>query len=277
MKIDPEDERASLPRRWGLPLGVAAGVAALSFAAVAVLGGQGAAKPVLAAGDGNPTGPATAPASSPPRVASSPGAGSAPSSARATDVPFTVISTATTPIESAAVARILASCLGSNAGEYHPAIAVRTPVASQDWDGAVVAVDSAGQYVQCETKGDRGTSSDVPPTFINNRLWGTGHVVEYFDSTGEQAGRGRYLSIGAGHYTSDVARITISYGESPKEHPAVMAGGAFFYTAAFSTGGTPASKLPFSAAADPYVHAYNSAGKEIYNQKQDPRFTAAHK
>ncbi len=137
---------------------------------------------------------------------------------------FTVTSTATTPIDAGAVAKILASCLGSDASKYHAVIAVRTPVASQDQDGVVIAVDSADQYVQCETKGDRGTSQDVPPTFINNRLWGTGHIVEYFDSIGEPVGQGRYLSLGAGHYTSDVAKITISYGDNPKQYPAVMAG-----------------------------------------------------
>jgi hypothetical protein len=277
MKIDPEDKRASLSRRWGLPLGVAAGVAAVSVAAVAVFGGEGAAKPVLAASGGNPTSAATSPSPSPTRVSPSAGAGSAPSSARVTSAPaaFTVTSATTTPIDAGAVAKILASCLGSDASKYHAVIAVRTPVASQDWDGAVIAVDSADQYVQCETKGDRGTSQAVPPTFINNRLWGTGHIVEYFDCTGESAGQGRYLQLGAGHYTSDVAKITISYGDNPKQYPAVMAGGAFFYTAAFSTG-TSATN-PFSATSDPYVHAYNAAGKEIYNQKKDAQFTGNHK
>jgi hypothetical protein len=273
MKIDPEDRRTSLSRRWGLPLGVAAGVAAVSVAAVAVFGGEGAAKPVLAASGGNPTSVATSPSPSPTRVSPSAGAGSA----RVTSAPaaFTVTSATMTPIDAGAVAKILASCLGSDASKYHAVIAVRTPVASQDWDGAVIAVDSADQYVQCETKGDRGTSQDVPPTFINNRLWGTGHIIEYFDSIGEPAGQGRYLSLGAGHYTSDIAKITISYGDNPKQYPAVMAGGAFFYTAAFSTG-TSATN-PFSATSTPYVHAYNTAGKEIYNQKKDAQFTGNHK
>ncbi|MCW2874139.1 MAG: hypothetical protein JWL99_5459 [Streptomyces oryziradicis] len=277
MKVDPADQRASLSRRWGLPLGVAAGVAAVSVAAVAVFGGEGAAKPVLATSGGNPTSAATSPSPSPTRVSPSAGAGSAPSSARVTSHPaaFTVTSATTTPIDAGAVAKILASCLGSDASKYHAVIAVRTPVASQDWDGAVIAVDSADQYVQCETKGDRGTGQDVPPTFINNRLWGTGHIVEYFDSIGEPAGQGRYLSLGAGHYTSDVAKITISYGDNPKQYPAAMAGGAFFYTAAFSTG-TSATNL-FSATPTPYVHAYNAAGKAIYNQKKDAQFNGNHK
>ncbi|WP_169317222.1 hypothetical protein [Actinacidiphila oryziradicis] len=277
MKIDPADQHTSLSRRWGLPLGVAAGVAAVSVAAVAVFGGEGAAKPVLAASGGNPTSAATSPSPSPTRVSPSAGAGSAPSSARVTSPPaaFTVTSATTTPIDAGAVAKILASCLGSDASKYHAVIAVRTPVASQDWDGAVIAVDSADQYVQCETKGDRGTSQAVPPTFINNRLWGTGHIVEYFDSIGEPAGQGRYLSLGAGHYTSDVAKITISYGDNPKQYPAVMAGGAFFYTAAFSTGTSATNH--FSATSDPYVHAYNAVGKEIYNQKKDAQFTGNHK
>ncbi|MFD0514662.1 hypothetical protein ACFQ0Q_38585 [Streptomyces aureus] len=113
-------------------------------------------------------------------------------------------------------------------------IAVRTPVASGDWDGVVVAVNSADQYVQCESKGDKGTSQAVPPTFINNRLWGTGRVIEYFDSFMANAGKGKYLMLGAGHYTSDVAKITISYGNDPKQYPAVMSGGAFTYAAALS-------------------------------------------
>ncbi|MFZ4237678.1 hypothetical protein ACOZGD_21135 [Streptomyces murinus] len=177
----------------------------------------------------------------------------------------------TTPIEAGAVDRILSSCLGSDAGRFHPVIAVRTPAAAKDWDGTVIAVDAAGQYVQCQTKGERGSSPDVPPTFINDRLWGTGHIVEYFDAVGQSAGKGRYLSLGAGHYTTGVAKITVSYGDDPKQYPAVMAGGAFFYTASFSTGSSTAKLI--AARSTSYVHAYNAAGKEIYNQKKDPQFT----
>ncbi|WP_346074970.1 MULTISPECIES: hypothetical protein [Actinomycetes] len=177
----------------------------------------------------------------------------------------------TTPIEAGAVDRILSSCLGSEAGRFHPVIAVRTPAAAKDWDGTVIAVDAAGQYVQCQTKGDRGSSPDVPPTSINDRLWGAGHIVEYFDAVGQSAGKGRYLSLGAGHYTTGVAKITVSYGDDPKQYPAVMADGAFFYTASFSTGSSTA-KLT-AARSTSYVHAYNAAGKEIYNQKKDPQFT----
>ncbi|MEE4540392.1 hypothetical protein V2S66_00225 [Streptomyces sp. V4-01] len=270
MKIDPEDKHTSLPRRWALPLGVAAGVAALSVAAVAVFGGQGADKPALAANGANPGNAATSPVPTPTAAR----AGSATPSARATSDPtaaFSVTSTGTTPISAGAVARILASCLGSDAPDYHAVIAVRTPVASHDWDGAVIAVDSGHRYVQCETKGDRGTSQDVPPTFVNDRLWGTGRLIEFFDSVGEPAGRGRYLSLGAGHYAPEVAKITVSYGDDPKQYPAVMAGGAFFSTAAFSTGAS--TREPFSAYSTPYVHAYDAAGREIYDQQKDPRFT----
>ncbi len=271
MNIDPEDERTSPARRWVLPLGIAAGVAALSVAAVSAFGGERAAEPVQAGSGGRPTSAAASPG--PSRVSPAAGADSTPSSAPSASAPaaFTVTSVATTPIKTGAVAKILASCLGSDAARFHPVIAVRTPAASRDWDGAVIAVDSAGQYVQCQAKGERGSSQDVPPTFINNRLWGSGHIVEYFDSLGRPTGRGRYLSLGAGHYTSGVAKITVSYGENPKQYPAVMAGGAFFYTAAFSTGSLAPKAL--SAKTTPYVHAYNAAGKEIYNQEKDPQFT----
>ncbi|MBF9067418.1 hypothetical protein [Streptacidiphilus fuscans] len=181
-----------------------------------------------------------------------------------TPVPFTVASTRTTPIGAGAVAGILASCLGSDASDYHAVIAVRSSVAAQDTDGVVVAVNSARQYVQCEAKGDKGSSMSMPPTFINDRLWGTGHLIEFFDSFGEPADGGRYLALGAGHYTSDVAKVTISYGQDPTEYPAVMADGAFVYTAALS--GIEGNA--FSPA--PYVHAYNAAGKEIYDQVTEP-------
>ncbi|MFE7595328.1 hypothetical protein ACFU6K_38620, partial [Kitasatospora sp. NPDC057512] len=78
----------------------------------------------------------------------------------------TVTSTATTPIDAGTVAEILASCLGSEASKYHAVIGVRAPVASPGTDGVVVAVDSAGQYVQCESKGDKGNSMSSPATFI---------------------------------------------------------------------------------------------------------------
>ncbi|QMU77218.1 hypothetical protein GXW83_17410 [Streptacidiphilus sp. PB12-B1b] len=275
MKIDPEDQRASVRRRWGLPLSVAAGVAAVSVTAVVLFGGEGAAGHVAAVtplGTGSPVS-ATAspgPSVSPGHASASPaGSGTGSSATRGSSAPgaFTITSETTTPIDAGTVTKILASCLGSAAADYHAVIAVRTPVASQDWDGAVIAVNSADQYVQCETKGDQGTSQDSPATFINNRLWGAGHTIEYFDSVSGPAGQGQYLMLGAGHYTSDVARITISYGDDPTQYPAVMAGGAFFYTAAASTGTTGPSAPVMSPS--PYVHAYDASGKEIYNQQQD--------
>ncbi|WP_161790118.1 hypothetical protein [Streptacidiphilus carbonis] len=288
MKIDPDDRPASLRRRWGLPLGVATGVAAVSVATMAVFGGLGTAKPVVAApalGSGMPTSGAASQSAGAGAGASasasasggagagagatkgstSGGAGSGPSSVHVAPTPaaFAVTDVTTPPIGAGTVAKVLASCLGSDASKYHAVIAARTPIASQDADGAVIAVDSAGQYVQCETKGDQGKSSDVPPTFINDRMWGAGHIIEYFDSTGERVGQGQLLLLGAGHYTSDVARITISYGNKPKQYPAIMAGGAFFYAAAVSTSASgPAAFL----GPNPYIHAFNAAGKEIYNQ-----------
>ncbi|MFF2565883.1 hypothetical protein ACFVUZ_40235, partial [Kitasatospora sp. NPDC058060] len=79
-----------------------------------------------------------------------------------------------------------------------------------------------------------------------------------------------FLSLGAGHYTPDVAKVTISYGDDPTQYPAVMAGGAFAYTAAVSTGPN-ANTFPPA----PYVHAYNADGKEIYNQKTQPNIKGA--
>ncbi|MFD6295180.1 hypothetical protein ACFWFU_10275 [Streptomyces sp. NPDC060235] len=150
-------------------------------------------------------------------------------------------------------------------------IAVRTPVASDNSDGVVVAVDSADQYVQCASKGDKGSSPDSPPTFINNRLWGTGRSIEYFDSNREPAGKGQYLMLGAGHYTTDVAKVTVSYGNKPKEYPAVMAGGAFVYAATLRPDTPPG---PRYAGPSPYIHAYDASGKEIYDQTKDPQFTS---
>ncbi|MFF8770346.1 hypothetical protein [Kitasatospora sp. NPDC015120] len=183
----------------------------------------------------------------------------------ATPAASTVTGTATSPIDAGTVAGILASCLGSDASQYQAVIAVRTPVASADTDGVVVAVDAAGQYVQCETKGAQGSSLSSPATFINDRLWGAGHLIEFFDTFSTRAGAGQYLSLGAGHYTPEVAKVTVSYGDDPTQYPAVMAGGAFVHTAAVST--TPDGNA-FPPA--PYVHAFDADGKEIYNQKTQP-------
>lgn len=283
MKTHPEDQPASLRRSWGLPLGVAAAVAVVSVAAVTAFGGHTTAKPALttsALGAGLPTSSATAspdrsatPTHGATRGTGSTGGGSVSSGpVSAAPVSWTFTSGKTTPIDAGTVTRILASCLGSDASRYHAVIAVRTPVASQDWDGAVVAVNSAAQYVQCETKGDRGTSPDSPPTFINNRLWNTGHTIEFFDSIGEWAGQKQYLSLGAGHYTADVAKITISYGSNPTEYPAIMAGGAFFYAsdmAASRPRSDSSGPGSFVVTPNPYIHAYNAAGQEIYNQVKD--------
>ncbi|MEV7602140.1 hypothetical protein AB0O91_32710 [Kitasatospora sp. NPDC089797] len=181
-----------------------------------------------------------------------------------------LVSTETSPIDAGTTAKILTSCLGSGASKYHAVIAVRAPVASATTDGVVVAVDSGGQYVQCESKGDKGRSTSVPATFINDRLWGAGHLIEFFDSSGTPLGGGRSLALGAGHYTSDVAKVTISYGDDPTQYPAVMADGAFVYAAAVTT--SPDTK---DFGPDPYVHAFNAAGQEIYNQKTQPAITNA--
>ncbi|MFG2201990.1 hypothetical protein [Kitasatospora sp. NPDC048715] len=255
--------------------------ATVTAAAIATAGGMATAAP----GTSTPTPtaqgkPSGAPTATPTATASDavsadasaiPGGGSAVTGATATPAAFTVTSTATTPIEAGAVAGILASCLGSDASQYQAVIAVRAPVASPDTDGVVIAVNSAGQYVQCESKGHQGNSKSVPATFINDRLWGTGHLIEYFDSFSTPAGAGQFLSLGAGHYTPDVAKVTISYGDDPTQYPAVMAGGAFAYTAAVSTGNNANSFPPA-----PYVHAYNADGKEIYNQKTQPNIKATH-
>lgn len=280
MKIDTEDNRASLRRRWGVPLGVAAGVVAVSVAAVAAFGGAEDAEPALASpasSGGNPTSAAASPTPSTSGTPSASTSGTNDSASSGTvvapdetSVPAVVTSATTTPIGAGTVAKILSSCLGSDASRYHAVLGVRTPVASQDWDGVVVAVDSAGQYVQCEAKGDKGSSPDSPPTFINDRLWGTGHLIAYFDSLGAPAGKGRYLALGAGHYTPNIAKISVSYGDDPKQYPAAMAGGAFVYAAALSTG--TADPGPHFGGPSSYVHAFDASGKEIYNQKKDPQF-----
>ncbi|WP_329126831.1 hypothetical protein [Streptomyces sp. NBC_01465] len=260
MKIDSENDRGSVRRGWGVPLAVAAGVAAMSVAAVTVLSGTGDAKPQLAEPAGNPT---RAASSSSPNTSHT-RESSAPST-------FSVTSVKTTPIDAGTAARILASCLGSDASRFHSVVAVRTPIATEDWDGVVVAVDSAGQYVQCQSKGDKGSSEAHPATFINNRLWGTGKTIGYFDSFGAPVGKKtskKSLVLGAGHYTSGIAKITISYGNDPKQYPADMAGGAFVYAAALYTDHPD----PRDAGPSPVVHAYNASGEEVYNQAKDPQF-----
>ncbi|WP_182445054.1 hypothetical protein [Streptacidiphilus sp. PB12-B1b] len=276
MKINPESTPASSRRSWRLPLGVAAGAAVASVAAVTAFGGQANAAPVLAttalSAAAHSSSASAASAHSVVVRGAGTGAGGSASSGPVTSPPvsWTFVSGKTTPIPAGAVSKILASCLGSDASQYRAVIAVRTPVASKDWDGTVVAVNSAAQYVQCETKGDQGTSPDSPPTFINNRLWNAGHTIEFFDSFGESAGHGQYLSLGAGHYTSAVAKVTVSYGSNPTEYPATMAGGAFFY-ASDMTAGASGSSGPGSVVEGPtpYIHAYNAAGQEIYNQVKD--------
>ncbi|MEV6979183.1 hypothetical protein AB0N76_37520, partial [Kitasatospora sp. NPDC093806] len=121
---------------------------------------------------------------------------------------------------------------------------------------------------------DKGTSSSVPPTFINDRLWGAGHLIEFFDSfsTRTGTGAGQNLSLGAGHYTPDVAKITVSYGDDPTQYPAVMAGGAYVHAAAI----TVTDPNPRAFTPSPYIHAYNAAGKEIYNQKTQPNVKKTH-
>ncbi|MET8546820.1 hypothetical protein ABZW03_40345 [Kitasatospora sp. NPDC004799] len=247
--------------------------ATATAAAIATAGGMATA----ATGTSTPAPAAHAkPSGAPTATATASGSGSSVTpgpvtAAPATPAAFAVGSTATAPIEAGAVAGILASCLGAEASQYHAVIAVRTPVASSETDGVVVAVDSAGRYVQCESKGDKGSSLSVPATFINDRLWGAGHLIEYFDSFSASAGAGQVLSLGAGHYTPDVAKITVSYGDDPTQYPALMAGGAFVHTAALTTA-TDTNAFPPA----PYVHAYNADGQEIYNQKTQPNVKNTH-
>ncbi|MFI6151290.1 hypothetical protein ACIBCA_01130 [Kitasatospora sp. NPDC051170] len=256
---------------------------AATAAALATVGGiataaTGTATPAPAAAQGKPSATPTAtPTPGAPKAAEAgtaavPGKGpSAGSVTAVTPTPFTVASTATTPIDAGTTAKILASCLGSEASQYHSVIAVRTPISSSDTDGVVIAVNSAKQYVQCESKGDKGRSMAVPATFINDRLWGVGHKISFFDTFSTPAGAGQSLTVGAGHYTPDVAKVTISYGDNPTQYPAVMADGAFAYAAAVTTGPTGNSGPP-----SPYVHAFTADGKEIYNQKTQPNIKGAH-
>ncbi|MEV6019198.1 MULTISPECIES: hypothetical protein [unclassified Streptomyces] len=268
MKIGPEDKSASPLRRWGVPLSVAAGVTAVSVAAVAAFGATGQAKPRVAEPGRSGEGRTSAPS---PTPSTSRGSTSGGTESQSSPDAFTIPNATTTPIAPGTVSKILSSCLGADASRYHAVIAVRTPVVSDNSDGVVVAVDSADQYVQCVSKGDKGSSQDSPPTFINNRLWGTGRFIEYFDSTREPAGKGQYLMVGAGHYTTGIAKITVSYGQQPKEYPAVMAGGAFVYAATLHPDTLPG---PHYAGPSPYIHAYDASGKEIYNQTKDPTFTS---
>lgn len=279
MKIGPQDNGAddgvSVRRGWGVPLSVAVGVTAVSVAVVTALGGTGDAGPGVtdqALPGGNPSRTAT-PTPSTPRASTAGGAGPTPSAARATptSVAFTITDARTTPVEAGTAAKILSSCLGADASRYDAVLAVRTPVAAPDWDGVVVAVNSAGQYVQCQSKGDKGSSQDSPPTFINDRLWGAGRVIEYFDSFMTTAGKGKYLMLGAGHYAPGVAKITISYGDDPKQYPAAMSDGAFAYGAALSPDTPPG---PHYDGPSPYVHAFDASGKEIYDQSKDPQFSS---
>ncbi|MFE7189798.1 hypothetical protein [Kitasatospora sp. NPDC057541] len=243
-------------RRRALGTAVACTAVALCLALPSVLNSPG---PKHSPGTQNSPAPQRSP--EPQQGAATSDASSAPASP-APPAAFTVTSTATTPIDAGTVAGILGTCLGSDASRYHAVIAVRTPVASSDTDGVVVAVDSAGKYVQCESKGDKGSSMSAPPTLINGRLWGAGHRIEFFDGFSAPAGDGQHLSLGAGHYTPEVAKITVSYGDDPTQYPVVMAGGAFVHTAAVSPGANGNAFPPVS-----YVHAFGADGKEIYNQK----------
>ncbi|MFJ8473755.1 hypothetical protein [Kitasatospora sp. NPDC094011] len=262
--------------------------ATATAAALATAGGMataatGTATPAPAAAPAAAATPSAAPTATPtpqaPKAAEAGSAGTAPvpgkgpsaGTVTVTPTPFTVTSTATTPIDAETTAKILASCLGSEASQYHSVIAVRTPVASPNTDGVVIAVNSAKQYVQCESKGSKGRSSSVPATFINDRLWGVGHLISFFDTFGTPTGADQSLTVGAGHYTPDVAKVTISYGDNPTQYPTVMADGAFAYAAAITTGPTGNSGPP-----NPYVHAFDAAGKEIYNQKTQPNIKGAH-
>ncbi|MFJ9691526.1 hypothetical protein [Kitasatospora sp. NPDC101183] len=251
--------------------------ATATAAALATAGGLATAATGSSTPTATPTAAPTAlgqPAAAPTAKADAPAAPSSGASATgeaATPTASTVTSTATTPIDAGAVAGILASCLGSEASQFHSVLAVRTPVASSDTDGVVIAVNSANQYVQCESKGNKGNSMSSPATFINDRLWGAGHRIEFFDSFSAPAGAGQFLSVGAGHYTSEVAKVTISYGDDATQYPAVMAGGAFVYAAAIATGHDAKAVPPA-----PYVHAFNKDGKEIYNQKTQPNIKGAH-
>ncbi|WP_353942603.1 hypothetical protein ABII15_13740 [Streptomyces sp. HUAS MG91] len=270
MKIGFEEHRPpSRSRRWGVPLAVATGVTVVSVTAVAVLGGTGEARPSAAP---SLSAPAAAPASP---SASAPGAGAASPSAKAAASAsadpndFTITAGKLPPIGAGSVARILSSCLGQDAARFHSVLAVRTPVAAPSADGVVIAVNSAGQYAQCQTKGDKGSSMSSPPTFINDRLWSDDRSIEYFDSTMEPTGKRTFLVSGAGHYASGVAKVTISYGDKPAEYPALMADGAFFYASTLTAGTVPDRRY---AGPSPYVHAYDASGKEIYDQRKDPRF-----
>lgn len=266
MKIGPENNGTPSRRRWairwGVPLGVATGVTAMSVAAVVVLGGSGSAGPGAADPAHGGADPANSTPAPSPSASSSPG-GTSP------EADFTVTDATTTPIDAGTATRILSSCLGADASRYHAVVAVRTPLATEDWDGVVVAVDSAGQYVQCQSKGDKGTSQDSPPTFINDRLWGTGRIVEYFDS----------MLMPAGEEVPQPGRRTLLVRRR-QDHRQLRGGpeavpGPHGRRRVRLRGRALAGHAPGPryTGPSPYVHAYDASGREIYNQAEDPKFT----
>ncbi|WP_234010538.1 hypothetical protein [Streptomyces sp. SPB074] len=95
-------------------------------------------------------------------------------------------------------------------------------------------------------------------------------MIEYFDSVEEPVEGGEFLTLGAGHYAPQVAKLTVSYGDKPQEYPVRMARRAFVHAALLRPDTPPDGHF---LGPSTYLHAYDAAGEKIYDQSQDPKFT----
>jgi hypothetical protein len=165
------------------------------------------------------------------------------------------------PLPADRVAKILHSCLGADASKFHAVVAVNTSVATKRQDAVVVASDSGNGAVVCTALGDTGTRD------ISSQGTAYSPITEFdsgsdFNTAAQTGGEPTtYLLTDVGHYSEDVAKVTVSYGDEAKQIPAVMKDGIFYLSVS-----TPWDAR-YSHPPVGYVHAFDASGKEIYNAK----------
>ena len=253
MRIDPDEKHMSLGRLWGLPLGVATGVATLGVTAVAVFGG-GTSKSTVTM----PIGPGASLASS----STSPGLTAPTTPGPQIDPTAPVITTGGgRQLTADRVAKILASCLGSDASRFHAVIAVSTAIATTDEDGYVIAKNDGGKFAECSAHGDVGRPGDGGGADINLLPTQAGGAVQMFsggtdfNTPGTDGTPTSYLVINSGHVSSAVVKVTITYGTERKQYPAILEGGAYYLSVS-----TPYHKNDSHPPVG-WVHAFDASGK----------------
>ncbi|MFD0634173.1 hypothetical protein ACFQ9X_24095 [Catenulispora yoronensis] len=164
------------------------------------------------------------------------------------------------PISADRASEILHSCAYIDNAAYHVVLGATTAAVTKNEDAIVIGNDGAGNWIYCY--GLTGRAVSYPQGFFpgigNDDLTEFNSGSDFNTMPADGADPLFFLLTNGGHYSSRVARITVSYGAEAKEYPAIMHNGAYYLsTVTPYIHGDPYNPLS-------YVRAYDAHGKLLY-------------